>query len=89
LVSNIRIKKKLIIYFCVFVDKFKYAIVFDAGSSGSRMYIYEWKSGFSAAKGDPLVVKQKIACKTEGYFSAFKKFDLKILLIKYIEKTRD
>ena len=25
----------------------QYSIVFDAGSSGTRMYIYEWKSEFS------------------------------------------
>ena len=32
-----------------------YAIVFDAGSSGTRMYVYEWKSNLSVAKGDSFV----------------------------------
>ena len=29
------------------------------------MYIYEWKAGFSAAKGDPLVVTENHSCKTK------------------------
>lgn len=48
---------KQIVYF------FQYAIVFDAGSSGTRMYLYEWKANFSAAKGDDLKLVEKLKCK--------------------------
>jgi hypothetical protein len=30
------------------------------------MYIYQWTAGFSAARGDPLVVIQNTSCKAEG-----------------------
>jgi Golgi nucleoside diphosphatase len=29
------------------------------------MYIYQWQAGYSAAKGDPLVVTQNTSCKTD------------------------
>lgn len=41
-----------------------YAVVIDAGSSGTRGFLYEWKADFSAAKGDHLVVYQKATCKS-------------------------
>jgi hypothetical protein len=30
----------------------KYAIIFDAGSSSTKMYIYTWRAGLSAARGN-------------------------------------
>lgn len=42
-----------------------YALVIDAGSSGTRAYLYEWKADFSVARGDDLVVIEKSNCKAK------------------------
>ncbi|CAF1010725.1 unnamed protein product, partial [Brachionus calyciflorus] len=39
-----------------------YAIVIDAGSSGTRTYVYSWKSGLSAYKGDNVTVSELLDC---------------------------
>lgn len=60
---------------------FKYAIVFDAGSSGTRMYIYNWTSGFSAARGDPMIIKEVDDCKVDRKkLDLFSKFNFILIL---------
>ncbi|CAF0780681.1 unnamed protein product, partial [Brachionus calyciflorus] len=39
-----------------------YAIVIDAGSSGTRTYVYTWKSGMSAYRGDNVTVSELLDC---------------------------
>ena len=44
----------------------KINLFYLAGSSGTRMYVYKWKSGYSAARGEELVVYQHYSCETAG-----------------------
>ncbi len=53
--KNFRIKKYLSILAIIYI--------FD-NNKGTRMSIYYWQSGLSAAKGDKLIVNQLDYCKT-------------------------
>lgn len=68
-----------------------YSIVFDSGSSGSRMYIYQWTAGYSAAKGDPLRIVQNLSCNTnDGGLNQIKnRQDLEKKFSTCISKAKD
>jgi golgi apyrase len=65
--------------------------VFDAGSSGTRMYVYKWQTGFSAAKGDELVLMEDNSCITDdnGIDKINNKDDLVTKFKKCISKAEE
>ncbi|CAF0750987.1 unnamed protein product [Brachionus calyciflorus] len=52
----------IVVLIAVYYDSYSYpndyAVVFDAGSSSSKMYIYSWKSGLSANKGHNVTISE-------------------------------
>ncbi|RNA17236.1 ectonucleoside triphosphate diphosphohydrolase 1 isoform X1 [Brachionus plicatilis] len=56
----------IVVLISVYYDSYSYpndyAVVFDAGSSSSKMYVYTWKSGLSANEGDEVVVSEIYKC---------------------------
>ena len=60
--------KKVYLPFYYLKILFKYAIVFDAGSSGTRMFIYEWDSMYQPEQGKRLLVNQVLNCNTDGSY---------------------
>jgi hypothetical protein len=47
--------------------KKKYSILFDAGSSGTRMYIYKWNANYKPNSNIKLDIKQSVYCENEGF----------------------
>ncbi|CAF0751002.1 unnamed protein product [Brachionus calyciflorus] len=65
-----------------------YAIVIDAGSSGSRTYVYSWKSGLSAYKGDNIRVEELSECtKNPGIDKLNSKNDVILYFYDCLQKS--
>ena len=59
---------------------FKYVIIFDAGSSGTRTHVYEWNADYNSNSNNQLIIKEVLYCVNDGTYLAIDKPILQINL---------